>query len=135
MAPEGAGPAETPTELTADIVARRLQTLHRRDHALMLVTAFAFVFIATLNIVALQRISDNGDGIRQVVEDNRVALRDRIGAKDAAIAERDQTIADQKAVIDQAVAAIIQMADQIEALGGKPPRVVLKPPERKEPAP
>lgn len=47
----------------------------------------------------------------------------------AQIQSRDQTISDQQAVLNQAVAAITKLARQVKSLGGDPGEVVLKPPE------
>lgn len=46
------------------------------------------------------------------------------------LVEKNLTIQDQQAVINQAVAAIQQLGRQIERLGGDPPNIVLSPPPR-----
>lgn len=95
----------------------------------------ALAFLAALNITALFLLNRQTDSIKSLAVENRKVLAVQVPTLRARIAERDQTVADQKAVIDQAVAAIVQMSDQIEALGGKPPKIVLKPPDHKKEAP
>lgn len=91
------------------------------------------VFIATLNIVALFLVNNQTASIRTLAVENRKVLAVQVPTLRARIAERDATIADLQAVQDQAIAAIIQLSDQVEALGGKPPKIVLQPPKREEP--
>lgn len=107
---------------------RRLVASARREPWLL----GALAFIAVLNITALLLGNQQTARIKDLALANREVLAVQVPALRSRIAERDQTIEDQKVVINQAVAAIIAMSDQIEKLGGKPPKVVLQPPEHKK---
>lgn len=72
--------------------------------------------------------------IHPVVDATKRLAEDTNTAVNKTVAARDETIADQKIVIDQAVAAITQMARQIIELGGDPPEVILNP-DRDDPPP
>jgi hypothetical protein len=64
---------------------------------------------------------------------NKRVLTSQIPGLEQQVRSRDQTIADQQAVIEQAVAAIQKLARQVTDLGGDPGEIVLKPPPRNPP--
>lgn len=131
-APQRDRQATAPT-LTPELVASRLHALARRDRYMLALATAAFVFIAVLNILALTQLNENTDQLENLARANRTVLAVQVPTLRARIAERDRTIEDLQAVNDQAVDWILKLADQIEALGGEPPRIELRPP-RREPA-
>lgn len=98
------------------------------------------IFFAVLNItsIAIQfRLSQDNHAL---LVGQIPILRARITERSATIADREQTIAEQKvtiadykAVTDDAVGWIVKLSDQIEKLGGTPPKIILRPPKHPPP--
>lgn len=126
------------------VVDRETLMVTRSQHRWLLAAVAFLVTLATVAstvalLVALQNRSRYLDIIetqREVIAargDRLASLDDQIVGLKTQLAEQKQAAADLKYVLEkQAVPAILKMADQIEALGGKPPKIVLQPPEAKE---
>lgn len=110
-------------EARSDQLDQRLTLVAQRPHRLQ---AVALAFIAALSIA-------QGVILLRVSADTHDAVTAQIPGLQEQVRARNQTIGDQQAVLNDAVGWIVKLADRIKALGGTPPRIVLKPPEHPGP--
>lgn len=111
-------------DLDARIIAVRADTVVSRR---VVIVGFALVLLALAVGFGGAYLS-----LHDVSASTNSAVRNEVPALKATIAERDQTIADQEAVIGQAVNAIVQQAAMLRAAGIEPPEVILRPPDHGE---
>lgn len=85
-----------------------------------------------VNLFVLHDVSETS---RRLSDTNAEVLQTEIPGLKATIADRERVIADQRAVIDQAVAGLLRYAELIRELGGEPPPIVLQAPTTTTSAP
>lgn len=103
--------------LDFDIAAYALRDAQRRRWVNLLLAAMVVLNVLTLVITL------------RVADDTHRAVTAQIPGLETQIATQHEAIADMQSIIDQAVAVILRLAQQVKTLGGDPGDIVLKPPD------
>lgn len=101
-----------------------IEKIRRQNIVLWVLILFAVISF-TLQFAILARLSSDTN---RLSESNNRILSSQIATFEKGIKDRDKTIADQKSIIDQSVAAILKLAKQVKDLGGDPGEITIKPP-------
>lgn len=126
----------TKTDPLHDLDRERVENLRDLSRAALMPRLIAVVLAAWMTVVTagftLMFLE-----LWPLVQDTNKNAESTSDAIMETIGQRDETISDQKIVIDQAVIYITDMAHQIIELGGTPPEVILDPnkDEPEEPQP
>lgn len=112
-----------------------LKVVERRPRwvwVIEVVAATLFVLVNTVGVaVMFVALTDNTDATNANTADTNHAVRQEIPGLQRQLADERQAREDAEFVLtEQAVPAIVAMSKQIEQLGGKPPQVILKAPDR-----
>lgn len=107
------------------VSAEYIEKVRLQNIVLWVLILFAVISF-TLQFFILSRLSSD---TKRLSESNNRILSSQIATLEKDVKDRDKTIKAQKAVIDQAVEAILRLANQVKSLGGDPGEVRLQPPK------
>lgn len=107
------------------VSAEYIEKVRLQNIVLWVLILFAVISF-TLQFVILSRLSSD---TKRLGESNNRILSSQVAVLEKGIKDRDKTISDQKAIIDQAIAAILKLAKQVKDLGGDPGEIRLQPPK------